>query len=244
MMRTFVRIVSAFVFLLCSSSVAWTTSIVATVRGDELAIAADSLLVEPNGREEICKIHRVEQLYFATAGLLRKAEAGFFLDQLAKEACARGHDPDGAASRFRELVSEPLIKTMAYSKQHNPQRYKRDYLGRPAVASGVFVGYANQRPRIVMETFGLDPAGRLRVTGIALPDATGRNVLQVGQTRADDDYELSHPSWAGDLAPAELVKRLVEIEIRNEPQLVGPPISVLDALPSRWRWIEPGLCHY
>ena len=70
-----------------------------------------------------------------------------------------------------------------------------------------------------------------------------KNILQVGQTKAVDEYEAAHPFWSQDMAPADLVKMLVGIEIQQEPQLVGPPIAVLEGRPSGWRWIDPGLCH-
>lgn len=235
-------IVTTIGLVLIGTAAVRASCIVAMLAADQLAIAADSMVLQGNRRLHECKIHRENGLFFATAGLLRKRETRFRLEPMARAACARGGGVDRAAEIFRDSVRAPLEHAMEYSRKHSPAIYRRDYKGRQSIVAVIFAGFEDGRPRLAMVSFGLDSSGKLVESSENLPNEAGSNVIQAGDIDAIRGYEHSHPDWALGGSPVELTNALVQIEARKNRSRVDGPISILKLDRSGAAWIERGVC--
>lgn len=241
-MKFVATVLPIIALVLVGAAIAQASCVVAMLGQDEIAIAADSLVIEGGRRRHECKIHREGPIFFATAGLLRKSETRFRLEPMARSACRRARSVAEAAELLRNTARAPLARAMAYSRSHSPAMYRRDYQGRQSIVTVIFAGFEKGRPQLAMLSFGLDSSGRLSETAENLADGSGSNLIQAGDIEAIRGYEHSRPDWALGMTPLELTKALVQMEVKENRAKVDGPVSILKLYPSGAAWIERGAC--
>jgi hypothetical protein len=218
------------------------TTVVAIVNSDRILLGADALArTSISGSAAVCKIHREHGVFFATVGLFSKRETGFDAVELARRACRETGDIHAVPVVLGLLAREPLRKALAYSQGHDPLVYNRDYKGH-AVFEVIFAGFFQRKPMIGIKSFFLDSSGGLREQTIALPDEAGNHVAFSGEKEAIKRYTARTPNWYDSSDLFALVRKLIHVEIADQPAKVGPPISVLEIRATEYRWLEPGKC--
>jgi hypothetical protein len=218
------------------------STVVTIVDSDRVLMGADALSRNStSGPAAICKIHREHGFFFATVGLFLKRETGFDAVELARGACRETGDIHAVPDILGVLAREPVRKALAYSQQHDPLVYNRDYKGH-AVFEVIFAAFLQSKPMIGIKSFFLDPVGGLREQTITLPDEAGNHVAFSGEKEAIKRYTARNPKWYDTSDLFGVVRKLISVEIADQPHKVGPPISILEIRATGYRWLEPGKC--
>jgi hypothetical protein len=119
--------------------------------------------------------------------------------------------------------------------------YNKDYKDH-AVFEVIFAGFHQSKPMIGIKSFFLDPVGSLGEQTTTLPDEAGNHVAFSGEKEAIKRYTARIPTWYDSSDLFALVRKLIGMEIADQPAKVGPPISVLEIRATGYRWLEPGKC--
>jgi hypothetical protein len=236
------RYVSWICFGLTINTQIRATTVITIVDSDRIIMGADALeRASISGSPAICKIHREHGFFFATVGLFLKRETGFDAVELARKACRETEDIHAVPDILGVLAREPVRKALAYSQRHDPLVYKRDYKGH-AVFEVIFAGFLQSKPTIGIKSFYLDRMGELREQTITLPDNAGNRVAFSGEREAIKRYTSRTLNWydTGDLFG--VVRKLIGVEIADQPEKVGPPISVVEIRATGYRWLQSGKC--
>lgn len=218
------------------------TSVVAIVNSDRILLGADALArTNISGSAAVCKIHREHGVFFATVGLFSKRETGFDAVELARRACRETGDIHAVPVILGLLARAPVRKALAYSQQHDPLVYNKDYKDH-AVFEVIFAGFHQSKPMIGIKSFFLDAVGGLGEQTITLPDEAGNHVAFSGEKEAIKRYTARTPKWYDTNDLLALIRKLISLEIADRPDKVGPPISILEIRATEYRWLEPGKC--
>ena len=224
----------AFTYSLCLA-----TTAVVYVDNDRILIGTDSLSRGGNGRTgTTCKIVTERpNCIFVVVGLVWQRKTGFYPAQYARSACAAHLSLVETAQRFGEIAKRPLERAIEYSRLHAPDDYKNLLQGK-AVLNGMFAGFENGKPVVATKGFVLEEAGVLREDQVLGSNATNSFLLYGDQGAAV--RLLDDPTRPKD--PLALVRKLIQVQIDENPHNVGPPISILEVTNHLYRWLDPGTC--
>jgi hypothetical protein len=233
--------------------VGWFGSVVLLLIGKAgVVIATDSLVNRIGGgssRTE-CKIAWVrEKVVFAATGIGRFEQPSFDPYNLAVEVGARQSLPLAAkdyhakSASILQLIWNNIRTTYLQFENRNddpllqpvsPHSYVFagiDEDGLSTAAGGTFTEKPGRRGLLDFDKFEVKPRTDEDV-----------HILRSGSHDAmPNDAEVS--KLIGQVGGPEVLKQLIEMQIRNTPRLVGPPVSVL-VIPvlGKATWHSVGLC--
>ena len=222
------------------------TTLVAIVnqKGHKIILATDGLVRhELTGASKQCKLVTLPNCVFGMDGFYANTSPRFDLTELAKAACNSTGPLQSKADYFLRLATNPIVNIVRYKYETDPDYYRRTFLGKP-VAEVLFAGYDEGFLSVFARGFVMDNTGSISTETDQISDKPGSDRAFFAGVNEDIlAYIHSHPSWEtmGDVAAA---RKFVMIEIQAHPDLVGPPISILEiSPPGAARWIEYGKCH-
>jgi hypothetical protein len=248
---------------LSSATVMFATSIVAIRRPTHIVIAADALgrflADNPEGERKTishCKIHASRGAFFAFAGFTSDIKSGFDTRPIAARALLGVGKIEARSKRVVADLKAPLLRAVQRIYREAPPETATEIIGGEghdiAVLQLLVFGVEKGIPNVISVNFTRVNNKKHEPVGIAAEVHAcpgegcedGEAYWFLGEKDAilKTMNEPRVPIWTGD--DAGDVRKLVSLEIADEPKLVGPPIDVLivDARGSHW-WVKPlGKC--
>jgi hypothetical protein len=223
------------------------TSIVAARGPNEVVIGADSKRkiseFDPSGSlvgvtsTLACKIQKANGFYFGCSGPCGELDVASIIVGVSR----------GPASIQRKVeVLVPLVEDALNNFLTNKSpNARRLYVNKPTALQLLFVGIQNRVPLILGVDFhyrksdasAFAAAGEIRVCG-ATSDACTH--LVIGRTDAISNFTKKKGSmdYLARVKPVVGVERLIQMEIDEEPDDVGPPIDILRITKRGDTWIR------
>ena len=206
------------------------------IRTPQIAvIAADSKGTfksnNPESVRSVCKIFRVSEAGFATAGLTKDPESGFDLEKIVAEALWQRVSISMATVQLRERLVNLLALELTHLKDKKPALFKES-LKDDYVCSVLIAAWEKGQP--VVNALGFraseDSHGQMQIDTSLLccPGNCPEGVYTffLGERNGIDRYVADHGMKMG-MSPKDGAPFLVELEIKAGSDSVGPPIDVL-----------------
>jgi hypothetical protein len=230
MARTFLL----FSYLFFSISTLATTLI--GIRGkDGFVIAADSKVTYKghgvNGPATACKIFRSGNLYFALAGMANDPARGFFPSKIVANSFLNSVSFESSINRLEADMSSALKVEMRRLQVEDPELFLESQTGGGDVFTIIAARMVGDVPHM---------AGRgFKYLDLATPDIEIRrqscpgdcpgevHVMFAGEQKTARKLTEDLMKSGKSANPAEFARKLVELEILEAPEKVGPPINVL-----------------
>jgi hypothetical protein len=205
---------------------------------------------------KVCKIERLNgDVFFAGSGMVLDTRVDGYS---ANEIALKGKPGTIAfrAAAFAEAIKGPLLQSARWGRQNAPEAVYREFWGGSSavVLNVVFVGMENRVASISAVDFTKieDAQGnpvRININirscrGSPCGDAEHALIISMGQTDAISNEINSLLTGPGGLPvnDAKTARHLVEMEITDRPDKVGPPISIVQINNSGAHWIDKGVC--
>ena len=220
------------------------TSIVAIKTPTQVVLGADSKVKYftpdgpgPDARE--CKIVQEGSVFFGVAFVASNTKTGFDAEDIAARAIRRARTIEEIVTEFQTMVTGPLRRAL----KALPQYYWRDEVKDKAQFQIVFAAMERGFPvlcgidiRAAGDSFNLIP----QTIGLCRPiERTNgpSGVLSFGLHNAIDAYLPTHQgSILRD--PAAGVRTLIQLEVDEDKDHVGPPINILRLNKQGAKWLN------
>lgn len=243
------RVVIVVCFLFAASlQTSSQTSIVIIRKPNELVAAADSKGTPSEGNTTVlgdrplCKIKQTGDTFFAAAGLYLDTGTNFNLVEIVVEVSRRGGTSLEKATRFEEMIREPIIRAMRSIKSNKRDYYQRRFAGKESVQVAFFA-WESGAPELHIRSVTVTGKFGRETANIDRKDCPGSDCVNntmasfLGNNDAILRYVREHPEIRNtDLVAAS--QKLVEIEIADIPREVGPPIDILRITKDHTEWIK------
>jgi hypothetical protein len=211
-----------------------------------------------------CKIRKTGAVYVSMSGLVSASSNGFDAYRTASSAIAHSNGLAESAKEFARLSIAPLQEAVSHQRQYHADLYDKETKRGGSVAlQAFFMSYEKSVPSfaIVILTIsehspGKDSPGKDLLTtrfdfcpGHACPpaDPGSENVVffAIGTHEAIDRVMAKRHAFSTDLQndPVSTIRRLITIETREVPGLVGLPIDILTLSRDGAAWNQRGMCH-
>jgi hypothetical protein len=237
---------------LFSQRVSAQTTIVAIRASNGIIIASDSLqkIIIPGPdapaksiRQSVCKIYQLGNIFYAASGLLSNPKTGFDVDKVIAESFQKDADIADNASRFEKEIQKSLKEALENVKIESPNYFEQSiYSG--DIVQILIAGIENNVPILVVLGFtvvsSLHEPVRIETSKGGCKGYTCEQelfLIAAGKHDALDRYVYNNPNiWNTSLINA--ARRLVELEIADKPEDVGPPVDILFIGLSQIQWIQ------
>jgi len=238
----------AALMLSCAEAAGAFTSVVVVRTAKEIAIAADSerVVMSPGGASanEICKIRREGHIYFSLAEVIKDSATGFDAYRTASDAAGGAASVQDAADAFQRAINPYLVPTLKSVRQNYPAYYQAT-IHNGSLLDAMFFGVEQRVPIVVMMTFAVfdwNASDPLIVPTRAVHHETGAEVqiLWIGSI-APIMATMRDQGWRQAIAglpPPQAAFALVNIALQANPEVIAPPIDVLEVKGDHARWIR------
>jgi hypothetical protein len=217
-------------------TIAWSqTAVAVIVSKDEVVIAADSkVLVTGRGEnpEGNCKIRQAESFFWTAIGLSTLTATNYNIYHIVRGAQKPSQELEQLADAVEKSTLPLLTESLQILKEHKPDVYYGRAVGHNKnPLEIVFVGFSKGDPTVFVlyfvasESLGqvsLEPR-RYVANGAKLGDAMPHHVVLFGEVSAMEPA-AQRGGYPNLLSAA---RGLVEEGIRNKPELVGPPVDLV-----------------
>jgi hypothetical protein len=211
-----------------------------------VVVGADSMVtrgVETTSHESLCKIIQVDSFFYAFSGVIEDPDSEFSVAAMVERAAERGRTILEVANAFEAITLQPLSAFLSRMRQKHPEFFLRKYEDQSPVQA-VFVGFDHHVPVMYLRSFKVRSAtsGEILLSPLRRDCPgddceTGIANAFLGQHEAIDRFIADNPSiWKIGLVDA--VRKLIEMEIENDPAHVGPPIDILRLDRNGAQWIQ------
>ena len=221
----------------------------------EIVMAADSAVQETgeDGTSDVgvtCKIAQIgENVFFAAAGWVGDTSGAFLAPLVAIQCCSTNHRFLDAVKAFENAAKSPLSDAFEDIRQ----RKIGPVLDGMTALETVFAGFENGVLKYSVSHFSvkLDNAGFIsitaeRATNCPSAHAPNENLSAIGKNTHIRSYLASHRREINlpTADKAELVRRLIQLEIDNDPNgYVREPIVILRLTQKGPEWVRnEGVC--
>ena len=232
------RVVRALVGMACAVATmghlgvpAEATTLVIIRTGDQIVIAADSLMTLYGRRPQLtCKIRRHGDVVFATAGLVVSSHGVVEFHTIITNILRRQLPWLEQAAQVEEWLRQPLLRTLRRMAREFPKEFEQ-HVRQGFTFHVSLAGYRQGRPALEMREYFVerrsDGTLALRVERMSCPEhcPTQSEVFGVGEN-AEMMRRLAALSQLPEDLPA-LARDLVTAEIDEHPAYVGPPVDVV-----------------
>ena len=225
--------------LTLAASPAGATTIVVVRSAFNIYIGADSLRREGDERTEICKIRHQGDTVVAIAGFMSAQGSPVSIETAIDEASASWSGTvDQRADALAAVVRSQLSSLSKFLRDGNDSA--REYFERrlrdQEAIQFVVTRHEDRLQRVAIRL--LIPTVRddtVVVTTRAL-DFEGFAVL--GTSSATRKMSTGQQQVLSMLPGVDIARRLLEAEMRDTPDAVGPPINIIEAGSAGVRWID------
>ena len=219
------------------------TSVVIVRTPEQILIGADSKVTGDAGRVAECKTRQINDVFVTTAILGQYVPTGFDVHQLAGDAFRKSGSILDRAKLFVRTAEPEALTAVEYIRASDPQYFK--IVSKDAVQVAV-AGMENGD--LVLDTIVFHTVLQGGMTDLSseiwqCPGdcASGSVRVYLGEHDAIDDLLRTTPTIF-DAPPEKLVPSLVQIEILDKPDTVGPPISLLSLTKDGATWLQQAAC--
>jgi hypothetical protein len=224
------------------------TSIVAALGPHEVVIGADSKRkiseFDPSGglvgvtSALVCKIQKADGFYFGCSGPCGEVDVTAIIVRASRRAATIQNKVEVAVPLVEDALNDML--------KDKSQNALRRYTNKPTVLQLLFVGIEGQTPLILGVDFHnrRSPSGVLSVrageTQICEKTTEACTHLAIGKTKAISNFTRKKGSmdFLARVQPVVGVERLIQMEIDEEGDDVGPPIDILRITRHGAQWIR------
>jgi hypothetical protein len=221
------------------------TAVVLLFKNNSITVAADSRTVGVDGkrRADNCKIAAVKSGMIFTFSGYDSGDSQ--LRQIALDIGAKSTNPTEAISALEKAL-DPKLRDMAAMMRRVDSSFFAKKIEGSAIYEGVFAKMENDGPRWAEEIFvpRVQPLGNI-VIEARMNDCTSTcagDFIGIGHHDGIDKFLTDHSVKSLSVEPITNVKKLIEIEIKEAPEAVGRPISILQLRQSGPVWINRGVC--
>jgi hypothetical protein len=222
---------------------------------DRIVMASDSLVenFQPEDIEglKMCKIDNHGGFFFAAWGMFHDDEARLDMPHTVRKYFVDSGRIKEKANASAAEIRGPLLKAFQYGhKTQSPKLYKK-YVASRNAGGFVVAAISNRGPVIVtVEFLRQDDAKGYPVDMIPHVDLVDNTISGaksqyrlLGATTAAQRLVKTKGFHQYDITTA--ARKLIQAEIDDEPDRVGPPIDVVEIDKQGHRWIVPhGECSY
>jgi hypothetical protein len=217
------------------------TTIVGVRTPDFVLIAVDSKPIYRGtpGATAVCKIEPLPGGFLAIASLDHDNARGFYVKDLARVAFESGGSFSELVARTEQVLRSAAAAELRRLRAEHSDTYRYTIKNDGNVIDLFFAANEGNTPRMSARRFHFDePSGSVEVgKAIDCPGKdcpTGTYLMKIGETFAIDKFLSEHAKQ--ELQPELLVRTLLELQIKESPDKVGPPIEILriDATGVRW----------
>ena len=224
------------------------TSIVAALGPHEVVIGADSKRkiseFAPSGdlvgvtSTLVCKIQKADGFYFGCSGPCGEVDVASIIVRASRRP--------GTIQRKVEMAVPLVEDALNDMLREKSQNALRRYTNKPTILQLLFVGIQGQTPLILGVDFHYrkSPSGAFLITAgetqSCLKTTDICTHLAIGKTNAISNFSRKKGSmdFLARVEPVIGVERLIQMEIDEEGDDVGPPIDILRLTPRRAEWIR------
>jgi len=187
------------------------------------------------------KIVQVDNLFFASAGLLRDEKGLFNVRETVLKARQAGDSIYETAERFTAMIVPCLTNAVGDVERASPGLFKSSNTW-PSVEI-IFFGVVHGVPVLCVRYFNLDlsfvppkvTVGRLDCPGDC---ATGMTWAFAGNHTEMEKFLDSNPGYLKKNGFVPTINVLIQKEIEAAPDHVGPPIEILMVDKAGARWLQ------
>jgi hypothetical protein len=243
--------------VIASPHIACGTTIVAMVDSEEhkIVLGADSRIItleQQRGRTvghySGCKIVVMPDCVVATAGVTVSHAFAFDVHQLARQACGVPGNLSDKADTFADQALQAVRTLSEQVVKLSPAVYKKTFIPGEEIVQALFAGVQNSRLSLLGRVIFAGGEGIIDSKKIdAMMNGPTPYVL-LGQDQAIIDYMNANPDWNQDDS-ANIVRQFLDMEVQARPDLVSPPISILEIVQNVMspeqatdKWLSEGAC--
>jgi len=227
--------------LALGTSPAGATTIVVVRSAFNVYIGADSLRREGDQRSEVCKIKRDGDTVVAIAGFMAAQGSPVSIETAFAEASASWSGTvEQRADRLAGVITTQLSSLSKFLREgsDSAREYFEKRLRDQEAIQFVVTRYEQRLQkvaiRLIVPSINDDS---IVVTTRAL-DFEGFAVL--GSSTATRKMSAGQQQVLSMLPGVDIARRLLEAEMKDSPDAVGPPINIIEAGSAGVRWIERG----
>lgn len=220
------------------------TTIVALRTNDAILIGSDSKVIAVGDQVTdggaTPKVAQMADMTIAHAGFFKDTAGSFDVRATAQTARSAGGSLSETASFFESLVVGPLRNTLEQLEAINPAYFAAECQGKTAL-SILFAGIENAIPKLATRTFTAEKDANglidFRIHRLDCPGdcPDGTAFTSLGYNTSLNAYLDSHPDTR---VGVPLFNTLIQLEIDNNPTMVGPPIRILLIRCEGSEWIQ------
>lgn len=222
------------------------TTIVVARTPDAVVIGADSKLTFGDNKavsELMCKIGVSGNVVFSAAGILENRKSSWRVMDSAMTASRMKGTLLDKVNAFEKMIVKPLLDTVKLIKQESPQIYERKVNSKDKVLLQVaFAAMENKKPTVLIRDFQLTNIAEINVIKRGCPgscDELGVKLYHFGQDAAIKRYIANNKSLVFNAASiSPFVIHLIDLEIIDKPDEVGPPIDVIKIDKNGINWVQ------
>jgi len=216
------------------------TTVVAFWADSWIVLAIDSLTTGANIKITACKIDEVKDVIFVMDNLISNS-VNFDARSIAKETMLGSGSIEQRYDIFAKRIGAELPKVVERLSQNNPEQYKIWLRRKDYILGVVFGAVENEHPKIIIVRFFLNPNGQ--VTPERFDTTISPNEIRF--YRAASAMSISR-DWISqqvrEHGPVIAAQTVIETGIALDPDISGPPVSVVRVDAEGIHWLQPGLC--
>jgi hypothetical protein len=206
------------------------TAIAIIAKADQIAAAADSKIILGRNRllSSDCKIKQFDDHFFAIAGHRREELSNFDAVHIATEVCRMTDNAAERVGKFEILIEGPLFNMLRITQLKAPSYFESN-LHNKTIMQAAFFGFERGLPYLYVRSYMC----KTRSSGQIMIDVERRECVAqcdllaiLGKSGAIEKY-INQTTGYKKRPPIELARKFVELEIADEPEIVGPPIDIL-----------------
>lgn len=225
--------------LLLAAATAEATTIVVVRSAFNVYIGADSLRREGDVRSQVCKIQRDGNTVVAIAGFMAAQGSPVSIETAFAEASRTWSGTvDQRADALAGVIRMQLARLAEFLRtgSESARRYFEQRLRDQEAIQFVVTRYEDRLQRVAIRRLVPRLEGEAVVVTSHELDFEGFAVL--GSSAATRKMSAGQQQVLSMLPGVDIARRLLEAEIRETPEAVGPPINIIEAGASGLRWIE------
>jgi hypothetical protein len=217
------------------------TEIIVIRTPEVIVIAADSkpTWAGKPGPANVCKIYRSGDLYVAVGGLDHDQTRNFYIKDLISAKDSSLEHFASQVRRLEEKITPRFLEEMKRLKAEDSTTYNLISSEGGKQLSLAFAKVQDGIPYFAIRGFSYPDIPDPKVE-VAYVDCPGRDCPQgvlveyMGKHAAIDSFTATH--GGGNFNPVDLARKLVELEVQEDPEHIGPPIDILrlDATGPQW----------
>ena len=225
-------------------STADATTIVVVRSAFNVYIGADSLRREGDERSEICKISHHGDTVVAMAGFMAAQGSPVSVESAVAEASASWSGTvDQRADALAAVIRSRLSSLSKFLREGNEsaREYFEKRLRDQEAIQFVVTRNEDRLQRVAIRLLTPSVTDDTVVVTTRALDFEGFAVL--GTSSATRKMSTGQQQVLSMLPGVEIARRLLEAEIRETPEVVGPPINIIESGSAGVRWIDrSGVC--